>query len=287
MKTLEMTSPKGPTRKNNWLARHTLFGFFALAILLSWIVALAALLLGMPAGWFQTIGAFGPFLAAVIVSAARGGEALKSLFHRVTNFRFGIGRYLLIVFGYVLLYLLVAGLSGAPLAQSLADRWPLLFSLYLPVLFTTYLVNPIGEETGWTGFALHHLQKQFRPWVAAVILGLVWALWHLPAYFVPSEMGAFSLAGFVVFTLLAVFTRLIWTWVTNGAHESGVAAILLHASSNAVSLALIPGLLPAPTDEQLAVSGLLLLGILFLAAVLILFFTRGRLSYSDLNAGDR
>jgi membrane protease YdiL (CAAX protease family) len=258
-----------------------LISFFTIAIAITWLLALPSLLLGMPFKPFQTAGAYGPLLSAVIVSAALGREELKSLLGRMTNFRFGLGWYLLAIFGYVLLYLLVAALSGAPLIRSLADKGILIFTLYLPSLFTSYLVNPIGEETGWTGFALPHLQNRFAPWFSAAILGIVWALWHLPAYFVPSEMGAFNPVNFIFFVLISIAIRIIWTWVTNNANGSGISGVLLHASSNAVSLALIPALLPMPTPEQMAVSGLLVLGLLFPMAVLISLLTRGRLAYKQ------
>jgi len=274
-----MTPSTNGVASQGWLARHPLLSFFSIAILIGWLIPLPSLFFGLPFKPFQTVGAFGPLLAAVIVTAFNGKEELKSLFHRMLNFRFGIGQYLIAIFGYVLLYLLVTGLSGAPLAASLSEKWTLIFTLYLPALLTTYLINPIGEETGWTGFALYHLQKRFSPWLAAVILGLIWAAWHLPAYIVPSEMGAFNPVGFVIFTLSAIFTRIIWTWITNTAGGSGIAAILLHASSNAVSLALIPLLLPAPTPDQIAVSGLILLAASFILAILILIFTHGGLSY--------
>jgi membrane protease YdiL (CAAX protease family) len=266
--------------KESFIQKRPLSSFFTLAILITWLFALPSLLFELPFKPFQTAGAYGPLLAAVIVSAAMGGDELKALFLRMTNFRFGLGWYLLAIFGNILLYLLVTGLSGAPLMQSLADKWTLIFTLYLPALFTSYLVNPVGEETGWTGFATPRLQQRFSPWLSAVILGVMWALWHLPGYFVPSEMGAFNLVNFVFFVLSSIFIRLAWTWIINCARGSGIAGILLHASSNAVSLALIPNLFPAPTPDQMAVSGLLLLGLFFLASVLILIFTRGRLSYS-------
>jgi membrane protease YdiL (CAAX protease family) len=267
--------------EKNILARHPLFSFFTVAIAITWLLVLPSLFFGMPFKPFQTAGAYGPLLSAVIVSAALGREQLKSLLHRMTNFRFGLRWYLLAIFGYVFLYFLIAALSGAPLLQSLADKWTLLFTVYLPALFTTYLVNPIGEETGWTGFALPHLQKRFAPWLSAAILGIVWAAWHLPAYFVPSEMGAFNPVNFIFFVVISISIRVIWTWVTNNAHGSGISGVLLHASSNAVSLALIPAFLPTPTPEQMAISGLLVLGLLFPTAVLITILTRGQLSYKQ------
>jgi uncharacterized protein len=265
----------------SFIQERPLLSFFTLAILITWLFALPSLVFDLPFKPFQTAGAYGPFLAALIISAALGGNELKSLFRRMTNLRFGLRWYLLAIFGNVLLYLLVTGLAGAPLMQSLADKWTLIFTLYLPALFTSFLVNPIGEETGWTGFATPRLQQQFRPWLSAVILGLIWSVWHLPGFFVPSEMGAFNPVNFMFFVLSSIFIRIVWTWVINNAHGSGAAGILLHASSNAVSLALIPNLLPVPSPDQLAVSGLLLLGFMLLLSVVLLLSTRGRLSYQE------
>jgi membrane protease YdiL (CAAX protease family) len=267
------------TTQIKFVQHYPLLSFFTLAILITWLIVLPSLLFGLPFKIFQTVGAYGPLLAAVMVSAAMRRNELKSLFNRMTNFRYGLGWYLIAIFGNVLLYLLVTGLSGAPLMQSLAEEWTLLFTLYLPALFTSFLINPIGEETGWTGFATPHLQKRFSPWLSAVILGVIWAVWHLPGFFIPSEMGAFNPVNFIFFVLSSVFIRIVWTWIINNAQGSGIAGILLHASSNAVSLALIPNLLPSPTPDQMAVSGLLLLALFFLSSVLILIFTRGRLSY--------
>jgi membrane protease YdiL (CAAX protease family) len=275
MSTLTSTSIQS---KESFIQKHPLLSFFTLAFILTWFLALPSLLFAMPFKPFQTAGAYGPFLAAVIVSAGMGRDELTALFGRMTNFRFGLGWYLLAIFGYVLLYLLMAGLAGAPLVKSLSEKWSLIFTLYLPALFASYLVNPIGEETGWTGFALPHLEKRFSPWLSAVILGTLWAVWHLPGFFVPSEMGAFNSVNFSFFVLNSIFVRIIWTWIANKTNGSGIAAILLHASSNAVSIALIPNLLPAPTRDQMALSGLILLGLLFLSAVLVMSFTRGRLS---------
>jgi uncharacterized protein len=265
------------------ITRYPLIAFFTLAMAFSWIAVSPALLLGVPFKPYQTLGAFSPLLAASIVSATLNGRAgVVELLQRMTAWRFGLGSYLLAIFGLVILYLMTILLSGALTIQALVEKWSLIFSFYLPALLTTYLINPIGEETGWTGFALHQLQKQCSPWLSALILGVVWAIWHLPAYFIPSEMGEFNPFGFVIFMFIAVFTRVIWTWVTNKAKGSGIAGVLLHASSNAVSVGLIPLLVPSPQPNQVDdLSGPILLGLLLLSAVLILIFTRGRLSYRN------
>lgn len=281
MTTIHETSQTRSVIKTNVVAQYPLPSFFILTMVITWLLALPSLFFEMPFKPFQTAGAYGPLLAAVMVSAALGRAELKSLFGRMTNLGFGLRWYLIAIFGNLLLYLLAAGASGAPLMDSLAEKWTLILSLYLPALFTSYLVNPIGEETGWTGFALPRLQKRFKPWLAAVILGVIWAIWHLPAFFVPSEMGAFNPVNFIFFLLSSIFIRIVWTWVTNSAQGSGIAGILLHASSNAVSLALFPDLLPTPTPDQMAISGLLLLSLMFFLSVVIFLSTRGQLSYQE------
>jgi len=271
-----------PTYKS-LIARYPLITFFTLAIAFSWIAVSPALLMGVPFKPYQTLGAFSPLLAALILSAALNGrEGVSALVQRMTVWRFGLSSYLLAIFGLVILYLMTVLLSGALPIQTLVEKWTLIFTFYIPALFTTYLINPIGEETGWTGFALHHLQKQFRPWLSALILGVVWAVWHLPAYFIPSEMGTFKVFGFVIFMLIAICTRVIWTWITNSAKGSGLVGVLLHASSNAASVGLIPLLLPtAQLKQGDDLSGPILLGLLLLSTVLILIFTRGELSYGN------
>lgn len=266
-----------------FVSHHKLITFFALAIAFAWIAVVPALFFGADFQPYQTLGAYGPLLAALVVSAVSdGSDGIKILLRRMTHWRFGLGWYLLAIFGLMFLYLTAVVLAGALSIQTLMGKWSLIFTFYIPALFTTYLVNPIGEETGWTGFALPHLQKRFSPWLSAVILGVMWAIWHLPSYFIPSATSGFDHFGFFMFTLIAVFTRVMWTWVTNNAKGSGISGVLLHASSNAVSVGLLALLLPpVPANTADDMSGPILLGLLLLSAVLILIFTRGKLSYKN------
>lgn len=265
--------------KQNYIARRPMLSFVILALLIGWLSIIPSLVWGLPFKPFQTAGACAPFLAALIVTAAEGNGAFKAFLRRTTSFRFGIGWYLFAVLFYVVLYLVVVGLTGAPVIETLAGSWLPLVVVYLPALLTIYLFNAFGEESGWTGFAQHRLQARFRPVWAAALLGIVVAMWHLPAYFVPSEMGAFNPMSFAVFTFSVIFTRIIWMWAANHARGSGIFASLLHASSNAVTLALIPAMFPAPAPEQLALSTLILLAILLVLALGLVIFTRGRLGY--------
>ena len=44
--------------------------------------------------------------------------------------------------------------------------------------------GPVGEEFGWRGFALPRLLEMMTPRAASLVLGAIWAVWHLPAFFI-------------------------------------------------------------------------------------------------------
>ena len=133
----------------------------------------------------------------------------------------------------------------------------------------------MGEEMGWVGYALPNLQQRIAPLLSAVTLGVLWALWHLPAFFVTGLLGPFSIVGFAFFIVFAAATRITWTWIFNKTTGSVIIIALLHAASNGTTFALIPRLPMVPPTAILLFLGLLVV----VFHVLILILTRGRLSY--------
>src|SRR5947209_6776532 len=208
------------------LTDHPLVAFFVIAFAGTWIVFLPLLLarnglgplpFSLPVVPFQTIGAFaGPTLAAFIVTTAASGKAgLWQLLRRIVQWRVGVGWYLLALLGYPLIYL-GSGISTLGMASlpTLLAQWSLFFTVYLPYLAMN-LISTMGEEMGWVGYALPTLQQRIAPLLAAVMLGVLWALWHLPAFFVRGGLGPFSVVGFALFVVLGVGVRITWTWVFN------------------------------------------------------------------------
>jgi membrane protease YdiL (CAAX protease family) len=274
------------------LARRPLAAYFCLAFTLTWLAAAPALLsqtgfkvlpFAVPFAPIQTIGAFvGPFLAAVLVAAAEGRPALAGLWARATHWRFGLQWYVLAVFGYIGLDLAIGLLMPATgAAGALARQWPQMFTVYLPAIITSWLVNAIGEETGWAGFATPRLQARMGPLRGAALLGLLHALWHLPAFFVSDGLGPFNSAGFAFIVLLTVCIRIVWVWLFNRAGGSALIVILLHAALNANSFTVVRGLLPPAPPEV----GLVAFGLYLLLAVMVILFTRGRLGYGHARQG--
>ena len=96
------------------------------------------------------------------------------------------------------------------------------------VNYSTFLGGPINEEPGWRGFALPRLQQRFGPYLASLILGSLWAGWHLPAFY----LQGWTSASRWQFLLIEVGISFLLTAAANISRFSILIAILLHAFFN-------------------------------------------------------
>ena len=177
------------------ISKHPLLAFFAMAFLFSWMAVLPLLLNhALPIEPFQILGALaGPTLAAVIVIAVTTGKAgLGTFFKRYVQWRAGIIWWLIVLFGALVALTLVAALIVGPsVVTEFLKNIGLILPTYLLTLIVGVILGPLWEEPGWRGFALPRLQAQFGPLVGTLILGVLWALWHIPGY-----LGGWMGAGF-------------------------------------------------------------------------------------------
>jgi len=125
------------------------------------------------------------------------------------------------------------------------------------------------------------LQRLHGPLVGGLILGGLWALWHLPGFLIPSQKltdipPRGTVLDFVVFSLALIGLRFVIMWVVNNTRGSVLMAILTHASWNTFYSASLIGLFPARS----VLGSYLNLTIAACALALVLIaVTRGRLGY--------
>ena len=198
--TPSQSATSSPLRR--LISGHPLAAYFVIAFAGTWLFNLPAVLskngLGLLpftvpfllfAVLFLLSSYAGPTLAAFLVTAVTEGKpGVWHLLRRYVRWRVGIRWYLFVLLGYIVLYLLAASffLGVAPLS-ALIQKWPLLFTSYLPAILVFPGIITWGEEPGWRGFALPLLQTLLqRPVVAGLVLGVIWALWHLPLYINPA-----------------------------------------------------------------------------------------------------
>lgn len=88
----------------------------------------------------------------------------------------------------------------------------------------------VGEEIGWRGFALPRLQARLGGLGASVVLGVLWAAWHLANTTIPGLERYWD--AFPAFALFVVAQTVLFTWIANRTHGSVLLAWLFHAAIN-------------------------------------------------------
>ncbi len=109
--------------------------------------------------------------------------------------------------------------------------------LIVPIYFVIFFIAAIGEEMGWTGYAIDPLQDWWRnALLASIFLGAMWAVWHLVP-FIQTHNTPIWVAGQDVHT---VVLRVLIVWLYNNTGKSVFAAITFHAMANVSELVLFP-----------------------------------------------
>jgi uncharacterized protein len=164
-------------------------------------------------------------VGVALVWRAYGLAGVRSFLRRLTLWRMSASWWLVLVVGMPVVFY-----AGAAINGNFSDPFP--FSPWytvLPALLPMLLIGPI-EELGWRGVALPLLQRRLRPLWAAIVLGVVVALWHTPAFFLSGTKQAAWV--FWPFFLGVVAISVILTPMFNAARGSLLVAGLFHAQMN-------------------------------------------------------
>jgi len=209
------------------IRRHPLPAFFILTFAISWLPGALHLITGSG----PVILGGGPAIAAILVlSLTRGKEGVRSLFRSMRTWRVGLRWWAVAILAPVLLSGIATGLNlalGAP-GPSSEDlgRWTNVIPTALLILLVPAF-GGAGEEPGWRGYALPGLLARRSPLVASLVLGVLWAFWHLPVYLVGDQHWSDLVE--------VVFATVFLTWLFRNALGSVLIAMVFHAMNNAVS----------------------------------------------------
>lgn len=178
------------------------------------------------------LGAFGPTIAAfALVVYADGFQGAKRLAGRAVQLNYS-KRWI----GIALLFAPVVVLAslGVAIATGTTPSFPWegnLLVLPIAFVFILFLGGPIQEEFGWRGYLLDELQARFGAVASGVLIGIVWAIWHLPLFYIPSETIYYR-NPFLGFAVSITLFSVLLTWVYNNTNRSLLPALLFHASFN-------------------------------------------------------
>jgi membrane protease YdiL (CAAX protease family) len=217
-----------------------LLTFFSLTFAATWIcwAATAAILAvgaadaPVPAalgGGVFLLGVFAPGLvAAALTHRSEGRAATRALLGRVVLWRVPARWYV-----FAIAYIPAIELSAALAHRLAAGTWPRFgqtpwYAMAVALLVSTWA--QAGEEVGWRGYALPRLAVRFGAAAGSVVLGIVWALWHLPLFFVLRGDTLGQSFPLYLLQVTAISVAAAWVyWRTGG---SLLLVMLLHAAVN-------------------------------------------------------
>jgi len=183
------------------------------------------------------LGGFGPFLATIICTLLFDqSDKLANIFRSLLFFWYDFDMY-----AYAILLPSIPVFLGYILYYYVRDQ----LILYRPDPFYWiggFLISILIlslEEIGWRGYMLPKLLKLTTPMKASVILGIIWAFWHLPLFFYapPHLIQHWSLENFlfqfVSYVFILIFESIFMTWAFRRSGGSLLMMLLVHASFNA------------------------------------------------------
>jgi len=145
--------------------------------------------------------------------------------------------YLFILLGIPVLLLLGIVLQPGSLANFQGVKPILLISYPLTYVAVFFGGGPLAEEPGWRGFALPRLQQHFSPYWSGVVLGVIWSVWHLPAFYI-STLSQSGLI-FPLFMLGNISLVLFMTSIYNATQGNIPLMIVIHWAYNLIGV-LVP-----------------------------------------------
>jgi len=268
----------------------SLLSFFALtfAVTEPFFVGAALLSRDLPPGASLSIGlralvltgTFAPAMVALALTAnAKGAAGVRALLGQLFRSRVP-ARFYAFAIGYMAAVKLVAAL----LDRLITGAWPRFgfgtwYLMLAATLFSTVVGGQVGEELGWRGYALPRLAERFGLGGASVVLGVCWALWHLPLFYLHGADTFGQSFPIYLSQVTAISVAMAWLyWRTAG---SLLLTMLMHAAINNIS-GIVPSV-PRPAANPLLPQASLfsILGALVLwagASYLLIRMRRAKLS---------
>ena len=209
-----------------------LIKFFAITFAMTWTLWLAAALIWRiaPGRAFLFLpGTIAPAVVALFLTVNSEGQLrARALLGRAIAWRVPLRWYV-----FAIGYIAVIKIAAAAIQRAHTGAWPAFGSVPVALLLLATLVStPVqaGEELGWRGYALPRMATMIGLRWSSIILGIVWAVWHLPLFFIPGV----DVAGqsFPIYAIDVTALSVAFTYLYANTGGGLLLPMLLHAAVN-------------------------------------------------------
>ena len=228
------------------------------------------------AGMLTLPGVFAPALVAIALSARSGGEeGVRTLLRPL--FRWQVPNW---TWTFALGYMAAIKLLAAVVHRWLFGAWPRFgiepwFVMLAATVFSVLAFGQAGEEVGWRGYALPRMSARWGVGPSSLVLGVIWAVWHLPLFWLRGIDKAGQSFPLYLLQVVAMSVAIAWLWWRTNA--SLTLTMLLHSAVNNTK-DIVPSATPGATHVfGLAASrvGWITVVLLWLCAIGFLIDLRG------------
>jgi len=180
------------------------------------------------------IGAFGPLVSSVWLTYKSGGwKAAKTFLKRGLKIKevpvfVWLAMFLIPIIA-ILITVFIVRLTHSE--GNLDYIGLLIFPFYIILM---YMGGPIQEEYGWRGYALDRMQKRWNALTSSLILGIIWASWHIPLFFIHGAPQQNMTMG--LFYVSVVSTSILMTWLYNNSNANVFVALTYHSIGNSIKI---------------------------------------------------
>jgi pimeloyl-ACP methyl ester carboxylesterase/membrane protease YdiL (CAAX protease family) len=183
----------------------------------------------------------GPLVGAFVMAAITEGKAgVKALWNRFWNRNIRIKWLLVILLTFPLLEL-AANLFARTLdGQAYLFLIPNSPWMVIYGFVQAFIFNGLLEEFGWRGYALPRFQARWSALTSSILLGIIWAAWHIPSFFIQGR--SLYQVNFWTWAPNIILLSVIYTWIFNNTKGSVLAVALFHAATNA-SIIVLPSIM--------------------------------------------
>ncbi len=196
---------------------------------------------------FFFAGIYGPTVSALLTTILfEGITGILTLLKKLFIWKVPLKNYLFIIL--LPLFFVLIGIGLYSLFIGDIGSFDSMAFLSIPtILWAGFYAGPLGEELGWRGFLLPEFQKRFSNLKSAILIGIIWFVWHIPLFWAPFGTlvsgEAISALPLIAYFIMLNCLSIIITWLVINSKGSVLIAILFHLSINAgIALLFFPEL---------------------------------------------